>query len=80
MSNAEKLLMMRAAVVIDPSSLLAEYWDRFETAKALGIDPHTLDRWRREGKGPPVTRFGNKIYYRISSVAAWVASHEKQPA
>jgi predicted DNA-binding transcriptional regulator AlpA len=57
-------------------SLLDEYLMRKEAAAALGICPMTLDRWRRAGKGPPITKLGRQVLYSKTSIRAWLTQHE----
>jgi hypothetical protein len=37
----------------------------------------TLIHWERDGKGPPATRVGRDVLYRIDSVEAWLRRQEK---
>lgn len=46
--------------------------NRSEAAVYLRHSPRTLDRWRAERKGPAVTRVGNKVFYRVSSLDDWL--------
>src|SRR5438128_149930 len=36
-----------------------------------------LDRWRRLGEGPPITKLGRRILYRRSSSQAWLRARER---
>ena len=58
-------------------NLLAPYLTRDELAKQLDVTVRTLERWRSEGKGPPVTLKGHVPIYRIEAVQAWLRSCEK---
>ncbi len=40
------------------------------------IKPSTLAQWRYEGKGPPVTKIGNKIFYAEASIEVWERAQE----
>ena len=46
-------------------NLLAPYLTRDKLAKQLDVTVRTLERWRSEGKGPPVTLKGHVPIYRI---------------
>jgi predicted DNA-binding transcriptional regulator AlpA len=41
-------------------------------AKMLGCSPRTLQRWRREGKGPPSTKIGRKTFYELNELQKWM--------
>ncbi len=44
-----------------------------EVAKALGVNPSTLSRWRQEGKGPRVYWLGEASpRYREDDVIEWL--------
>ena len=45
-----------------------------ETADDIGVNPKTLQRWAREGRGPKRVRIGNRIYYFRPDVQAWLES------
>jgi predicted DNA-binding transcriptional regulator AlpA len=43
------------------------------TAELLSVHPMTLDRWRRQGKGPPFLHFSQrKVMYRLNDIEKWV--------
>jgi predicted DNA-binding transcriptional regulator AlpA len=63
-----------------PGKLLADFLTQDEAAAELKICERTLDRWRRLGEGPPVTRLGRRILYRRSSVQAWLHAREADAA
>src|SRR5436190_22777922 len=56
--------------------LLADFLTPDEVAAELKICARTLDRWRRLGDGPPITRLGRRIIYRRSSLQEWLRSRE----
>jgi len=43
-----------------------------ETAADIGVNPKTLQRWAREGRGPRRVRIGNRVYYFKPEVQAWL--------
>jgi hypothetical protein len=57
-------------------SLLDDYWQPAELAAALHISTKTLDRWRVERKGPPITKIGRRTYYSNTGVSAWLRTRE----
>ena len=59
-------------------TLLDEYFTPAELAEELDVCEGTLWRWRVEGKGPPLTKVGNKPYYSRHGVIAWLQSREQQ--
>jgi Helix-turn-helix domain len=59
-----------------PPLVLADYMTRAQLALELGIHERTLIRWSAYGDGPPVTKLGNRVLYRRTSFAAWLAKRE----
>lgn len=57
-------------------SVLQDFISRTELARMLHRTVRTLSRWEVERYEPPVTRFGDSIYYRRSSVMAWLERRE----
>lgn len=58
--------------------LLQGYLEKSEFAQQFHkISTRTLDRWERQGIGPPRIKVGKKIFYRIDGVRDWLASHEQ---
>jgi hypothetical protein len=56
--------------------LLANFLRQDEAAAELKVCERTLDRWRRLGEGPPITKLGRRIFYRRSSLQAWLRGRE----
>ena len=57
--------------------------DRLTTAEAsvyLGVSAHTLSQWRGYGRGPAYVKYGNKVWYLLADLEAWVASQRVVPA
>ena len=50
------------------------------TARELNVTVRTLRKWRQLQIGPPWTEVGRQIFYSDASRAAWLKSHEVQPA
>jgi Helix-turn-helix domain len=57
--------------------LLSDYLEKDAAAAELGVCERTLDRWHQLGGGPPRATIGRRIFYRRSSVAAWLSSREQ---
>jgi hypothetical protein len=57
-------------------TLLADFLTQDEAAAELKICERTLDRWRRLGEGPPITKLGRRVLYRRSSLHAWLRTRE----
>jgi predicted DNA-binding transcriptional regulator AlpA len=55
-------------IVIDGRRLLSEP----RVAKMLGCSLRTLQRGRKEGKGPPSTKIGRKVYYELKDLQEWI--------
>ena len=62
------------------SSILAGYLTPKDLAQALGVSERTVARWHRFREGPPRVEFGRKVFYRLESVSAWIASCERHEA
>lgn len=50
------------------------YLDTRAAAAFLSLSPRTLDRYRERGEGPAFHRFGARIRYLKSDVAAWASA------
>jgi Helix-turn-helix domain len=48
-----------------------------ELAGLLGITVSTLKRWRRLRRGPPFTKFGDRLAYRREAFEEWLLSCER---
>jgi len=62
------------------SAILAGYLTPKNLAQALGVSERTVARWHRLREGPPRVEIGRKIFYRLESVNAWIASCERPEA
>jgi transposase-like protein len=40
-------------------------------ARRLGVSPHTLFKWRMQGRGPVFSRRGRKIVYSVADLEAY---------
>jgi hypothetical protein len=57
-------------------TVLDSYLTEADLAKEIGRSPRTLARWRAIGEGPRYVRLGRQVFYRKTSVAAWLAGLE----
>lgn len=46
-----------------------------QVAAMLGVCKRTLQRWRKENKGPPWVKIGRTIYYDEDKFKAWIRDH-----
>ena len=60
-----------------PPNLLADWISRDDLADELMVKPDTLARWEARREGPPCMRVGRKVFYRRSSVEAWLLDREQ---
>ncbi|WP_108682071.1 AlpA family transcriptional regulator [Methyloceanibacter sp. wino2] len=48
-----------------------------DLAKRLGVNPWTLDNWRRRGLMPPPIKITeNMLFWRVSDIDAWLREKE----
>lgn len=50
-----------------------------ELANMLGVNRRTIRRWELFREGPPRTKIGRQVYYRLEAVYEWMKSREQQP-
>lgn len=54
-----------------------QYYTIAELASELGLTVRTIERWGRQGVGPPRMKLAGKwVLYKKSSVAEWLAAAE----
>jgi hypothetical protein len=58
-------------MAMSQSELLTEREVETEIFRGL-ITVKTLQRWRREAKGPPCCKLGRRVVYRRADVLAWI--------
>lgn len=56
------------------------YLDIDEAADRLKLSPHTLNKWRHEGRGPVFRDHGRRIVYHVDDLDHWSESHKRQKA
>jgi hypothetical protein len=61
---------MRRAAAAEVSPV--EVVKRAEAAALLGQKPATLAAWARDGRGPPYHLRGNRAWYRVTDLHAWL--------
>ena len=59
-------------------AVLDGYIDRPTLAKQINKSIRTLERWERERIGPPITRIGQTVFYRLEALSAWLRSREQK--
>lgn len=47
--------------------------DTEEAGRRLGLSPRTLEKFRVNGGGPPFTKLGRRVMYRICDLNGWAA-------
>ena len=52
-------------------------WTTSQAAGFFGLKPHTLEKWRCVGSGPPFIRCGGSIRYEPEAVWAWLDSETR---
>lgn len=60
-------------------NLLEGYAKRNELAAAIGVTERTIARWTDQADGLPVTKIGNRVFYRLESAREWIAGRERKP-
>jgi hypothetical protein len=61
---------------IEKPGVLADYLTEQELANQLSVTIRSLQLWKVNRTGPPLTQIGKRPYYRKDAVAAWLASLE----
>ena len=61
-ANAEATATAGDEIIIGDRRFLSER----RVAAMLGYSPRQLQRWRKEGKGPPSTKIGRRVFYEIT--------------
>jgi hypothetical protein len=51
---------------------------QFDEGRQMSTADRLLSGFLELGEGPPVTKFGRRILYRRSGLAAWVRAREQQ--
>ena len=64
-------------IVGGQAGLLEGFWTPEQMASQAGVTTRTLARWHHLRIGPPRTRFGRTVLYRIASARAWLRAQEE---
>ena len=56
-----------------------EFADDKAISELLGLSRETLQQWRWRGEGPPWTKAGRRVLYRLADVRAWMAARTRTP-
>ena len=51
-----------------------------DVALRWNISPRTLERWRRESRGPAYLKMGGRVVYRMADIEAFEAERRRNPA
>lgn len=78
-SRPEEFSQQRSLADDDIGPILAGYIAPQHLARELGVSERTLARWHAARLGPPRVTIGRRPYYRLTSVAAWIALQEEKP-
>ena len=54
------------------NSLLTDYVDRETLARALGLNPRTLQRYEGERDGLPSCEIGGRVHYHQEKAVRWI--------
>lgn len=50
-----------------------------EFAAMLDVSMHTIESWRKKGRGPRFVRLERQVYYRNADIKEWIASNVEHP-
>jgi predicted DNA-binding transcriptional regulator AlpA len=67
-ANAEVTASVEDEIVVDGRRFVSER----RVAKMLGLSQRQLQRWRKEGKGPPSTKIGRRVFYELDELQKWI--------
>ena len=74
------MLMVNTDRDASSAMLLQGYIEESEYCRQRGISPRTAQRERHLRQGPPYVRLGQRVYYRVEAVQAWIRQREVEPA
>jgi predicted DNA-binding transcriptional regulator AlpA len=60
------------------TNIFLDFLSLKEFCEMFGVTERTAWRWQNRRTGPPRVMIGRKIYYRKSSVEAWILQREKE--
>jgi len=56
-------------------AILAQYLSVEQAAEALRVHRRTLERWYAMRRGPPRVLIGQRVFYPIDGIKAWIAKN-----
>ncbi len=62
----------------EPTYLLQGYLTPQQLAEQLKVTRRTLSRWEVQRLGPPRVVVGRQIFYKLTTVLAWLESREQR--
>jgi hypothetical protein len=60
------------------NNILENHLTKAATAAQLGVTERTLDRWDRLRSGPPRTKMGQAVLYRVDALRTWLKAQERE--
>ena len=74
-----RLVAQRVTEIISQRPLPAqpEYVSPAQAANILDLPPRTLQNWRFRDDGPPFTRYGQTIRYKVTDLHDWMQSNKE---
>jgi hypothetical protein len=57
--------------------LLADYLSEKRFAREIGHTVRAVRSWRSQRRGPPFTKIGKAVFYKISAVEVWLKTLER---
>lgn len=54
-------------------------FSRKELAALTGLSTAYFEKHREDGKAPPITRLGGRVFYDQADVDAWLAANRQKP-
>jgi predicted DNA-binding transcriptional regulator AlpA len=79
-AQAEGALAPKVSVWSEQMSSTTDLLSEVDTALILGLRVPTLRKWSVWRKGPPRVKIGKSVFYRRTSLEAWIAAQERDPA
>lgn len=50
-----------------------------EFGAMLDVSLHTIESWRKKGRGPDFVRLERRVYYRIADIQKWIRENVTPP-
>ena len=55
-----------------------KFFSRRELAALTGLSVAYFEKHRKDGKAPPITRLGGRVFYDEADVDAWLAASRQE--